>query len=585
MKQQETKKFQGLTNLLSYSKRYKGSLITVGVLALTGAIFILLGPKQIETITNLIIEGMDTGIDLERISKVGITLVIIYIIGFGINYAKQFIMASITQRLNNQLRTEIDQKINRLPLSYFDEVSFGDVLSRVTNDVDTIGKTLNNSIPTIVTSITLLVGSLFMMVTSNLTLAIIIVTITLLGFTIVKLITKKSQPYFNKQQQVLGDMSGFVEEAYTGHTIIKVYNASDDINDEFSEINDKLTNYGKKAHFLSGIMTPLISFIGNLSYVAVAIVGSKMVVSGSIEFGVVVAFTMYIRQFNNPLSQLTQVVTDLQTASAASIRVRDFMNEEEISSDISSPEILDHVEGNINFNHVSFGYDPNKPIIKDFSCNVVAGQKIAIVGPTGAGKTTLVNLLMRFYDVTSGDIKIDGTSIFKITKENLRNQFGMVLQDTWIFEGTVYDNLVYSIPNIDIETVEKACKRVGIDHFINSLPNGYDTILDETTSLSEGQKQQFTIVRAMLKNAPLLILDEATSSIDTRTELIIQNAMDELMKGRTSFVIAHRLSTIKDADLILVMKDGNVIESGTHDELLEQRTFYYNLYNSQFQTA
>lgn len=585
MKQQETKKFQGLTNLLSYSKRYKGSLITVGVLALTGAIFILLGPKQIETITNLIIEGMDTGIDLERISKVGITLVIIYIIGFGINYAKQFIMASITQRLNNQLRTEIDQKINRLPLSYFDEVSFGDVLSRVTNDVDTIGKTLNNSIPTIVTSITLLVGSLFMMVTSNLTLAIIIVTITLLGFTIVKLITKKSQPYFNKQQQVLGDMSGFVEEAYTGHTIIKVYNASDDINDEFSEINDKLTNYGKKAHFLSGIMTPLISFIGNLSYVAVAIVGSKMVVSGSIEFGVVVAFTMYIRQFNNPLSQLTQVVTDLQTASAASIRVRDFMNEEEISSDISSPEILDHVEGNINFNHVSFGYDPNKPIIKDFSCDVVAGQKIAIVGPTGAGKTTLVNLLMRFYDVTSGDIKIDGTSIFKITKENLRNQFGMVLQDTWIFEGTVYDNLVYSIPNIDIETVEKACKRVGIDHFVNSLPNGYDTVLDETTSLSEGQKQQFTIVRAMLKNAPLLILDEATSSIDTRTELIIQNAMDELMKGRTSFVIAHRLSTIKDADLILVMKDGNVIESGTHDELLEQRTFYYNLYNSQFQTA
>lgn len=585
MKQQETKKFQGLTNLLSYSKRYKGSLITVGVLALTGAIFILLGPKQIETITNLIIEGMNTGIDLERISKVGITLVIIYIIGFGINYAKQFIMASITQRLNNQLRTEIDQKINRLPLSYFDEVSFGDVLSRVTNDVDTIGKTLNNSIPTIVTSITLLVGSLFMMVTSNLTLAIIIVTITLLGFTMVKLITKKSQPYFNKQQQVLGDMSGFVEEAYTGHTIIKVYNASDDINDEFSEINDKLTNYGKKAHFLSGIMTPLISFIGNLSYVAVAIVGSKMVVSGSIEFGVVVAFTMYIRQFNNPLSQLTQVVTDLQTASAASIRVRDFMNEEEISSDISSPEILDHVEGNINFNHVSFGYDPNKPIIKDFSCDVVAGQKIAIVGPTGGGKTTLVNLLMRFYDVTSGDIKIDGTSIFKITKENLRNQFGMVLQDTWIFEGTVYDNLVYSIPNIDIETVEKACKRVGIDHFVNSLPNGYDTVLDETTSLSEGQKQQFTIVRAMLKNAPLLILDEATSSIDTRTELIIQNAMDELMKGRTSFVIAHRLSTIKDADLILVMKDGNVIESGTHDELLEQRTFYYNLYNSQFQTA
>lgn len=494
-------------------------------------------------------------------------------------------MASITQRLNNQLRTEIDQKINRLPLSYFDEVSFGDVLSRVTNDVDTIGKTLNNSIPTIVTSITLLVGSLFMMVTSNLTLAIIIVTITLLGFTMVKLITKKSQPYFNKQQQVLGDMSGFVEEAYTGHTIIKVYNASDDINDEFSEINDKLTNYGKKAHFLSGIMTPLISFIGNLSYVAVAIVGSKMVVSGSIEFGVVVAFTMYIRQFNNPLSQLTQVVTDLQTASAASIRVRDFMNEEEISTDTNSPEILDHVEGNINFNHVSFGYDPDKPIIKDFSCDVVAGQKIAIVGPTGAGKTTLVNLLMRFYDVTSGDIKIDGTSIFNITKENLRNQFGMVLQDTWIFEGTVYENLVYSIPNINIDTVEKACERVGINHFINSLPNGYDTVLDETTSLSEGQKQQFTIVRAMLKNAPLLILDEATSSIDTRTELIIQNAMDELMKGRTSFVIAHRLSTIKDADLILVMKDGNVIESGTHDELLEQRTFYYNLYNSQFQTA
>ncbi|MEG0328504.1 MAG: ABC transporter ATP-binding protein [Erysipelothrix sp.] len=585
MKQQETKKFQGLTNLLSYSKRYKGSLIAVGILALTGAIFILLGPKQIESITNLIIEGMHTGIDLERISKVGITLVTIYVIGFAVNYAKQFIMASITQRLNNQLRTEIDQKINRLPLSYFDEVSFGDVLSRVTNDVDTIGKTLNNSIPTIVTSVTLLFGSLFMMVTSNLTLAIIIVTITLLGFTMVKFITKKSQPYFNKQQQVLGDMSGFVEEAYTGHTIIKVYNASDDANNDFSTINETLTNYGKKAHFLSGIMTPLISFIGNLSYVAVAIIGSKMVVSGSIEFGVVVAFTMYIRQFNNPLSQLTQVVTDLQTASAASIRVRDFMNEEEISHDTMNPQVLDNIDGNISFNHVSFGYDPNKPIIKDFSCEVTAGQKIAIVGPTGAGKTTLVNLLMRFYDATSGDIKIDGTSIFKVTKENLRNQFGMVLQDTWIFEGTVYENLVYSIPNIDMDIVKKACSKVGIAHFIDSLPNGYDTILDETTSLSEGQKQQFTIVRAMLKNAPLLILDEATSSIDTRTELIIQSAMDELMKGRTSFVIAHRLSTIKDADLILVMKDGNVIESGTHNQLLEQKTFYYDLYNSQFQAS
>lgn len=579
----QKKKFEGISNLMEYSSRFKKTLITVLVLAVVGAVFILLGPKQIETITNLIVDGMGSTIDLEAITKVGITLVIIYIIGYGINYLKHYIMAGFTQTLNDQLRTQISEKISRLPLSYFNKVSYGDVLSRVTNDVDTVGKTLNNSIPTIISSITLLVGSLIMMFSSNAKLALSVVLITLGGFVIVKFVTKKSQPYFDQQQEILGDMSGYVEEAYTGHTIIKVYNNVDNTIKEFGDINHDLTSVGKKAHFLSGIMGPLMSFIGNLSYVAVAILGAKMVVEGQIGFGVVVAFTMYIRQFNNPLSQLAQIVTDLQTASAASLRIRNLMDEEEIEAEADNLEVLTDVQGDVIFEDVYFGYDADKPIIKDFSTTVKKGQKIAIVGPTGAGKTTLINLLMRFYDVTSGDIKIDNTSIFNIPKENLRDQFGMVLQDTWIFEGTVRENLVYSMKGISQETIELACEKVGINHYIESLPKGYDTVLDDTTSLSEGQKQQFTIVRAMLKNAPLLILDEATSSIDTRTELIIQNAMDQLMEGRTSFVIAHRLSTIKDADNILVMKDGNIIENGTHDELIEQETFYYDLYNSQFQ--
>lgn len=584
MNKNKKKRFEGLKELAKYSANFKKSLVLVGILALVGAVFILLGPKQIEKITDMIVAGMGGTIDSAAISKVGITLVTIYILGYGINYLKQFTMASITQKLNDHLRTQISEKLSRLPLSYFNKVSYGDVLSRVTNDVDTIGKTLNNSIPTIVTCVTLLVGSFIMMITTNVTLALTVVGITLVGFTAVKLITKKSQPYFNAQQEKLGDMSGFVEEAYTGHTTIKVYNAKDEFGKEFKDINDNLSNLGKKAYFLSGIMAPLMTFIGNVSYVAVAIFGAKMVVEGKIGFGVVVAFTMYIRQFNNPLSQLTQVVTELQTASAASLRVRNLMNEEEIPAEESNLATLSDVQGNVDFEHVYFGYNKDVPIIKDFTQSFNHGQKIAIVGPTGAGKTTLVNLLMRFYDVTDGDIRIDDESIFAIPRSNLRDQFGMVLQDTWIFQGTVLENLVYSMKNVSMQQVEAACEKVGISHYINSLPKGYDTVLDETTTLSEGQKQQFTIVRAMLKNAPLLILDEATSSIDTRTELIIQEAMDHLMKGRTSFVIAHRLSTIKDADNILVMKDGNIIESGTHDELIAEKTFYYDLYTSQFKS-
>lgn len=582
MNKAKTANYKGLKAIWAHSKPYKKSIVMVLILAFVGAVFILIGPKQIGTITNLIAEGMYTTIDSKKIGQIGMTLLIIYGVGFIINYLKRYIMADVTQKINNDLRNEISEKVNKLPLAYLDRVSYGDVLSRVTNDVSTIGQTLNQSLPTIISSVTLLIGSFLMMVLTNLTLAVATVFVSLVGFALIKILVKYAQPFYNQQQKEIGDINGYVEEIYSGHNVIKAYNAVNQVEKDFSKINEQLYRNGWKAQFLSGIMTPLMSFVGSLSYVVVCVLGSALVLAGKIEFGVVVAFTIYVRQFNNPLSQLTQIVGDLQAASAAAERIQEFLQEKELADESQKTTRLKNVKGDVDFNHISFGYYPDKIIIKDFSSQVTAGQKIAIVGPTGAGKTTIINLIMRFYEVNSGSIEIDGIDTKDVPRSNVQDQFSMVLQDTWIFEGSVLENIVYNQKNIPLDTVIYACKKVGIDHFIRTLPQGYDTILDDTTSLSEGQKQQMTIARAMVKNAPLLILDEATSSIDTRTEQVIQKAMDELMIGRTSFVIAHRLSTIRNADTILVMKDGDIIESGTHDSLMAQDGFYKELYNSQF---
>lgn len=582
MNKAKTANYKGLKAIWAHSKSYKKSIVMVLILAFVGAVFILIGPKQIGTITNLIAEGMYTTIDSKKIGQIGMTLLIIYGVGFIINYLKRYIMADVTQKINNDLRNEISEKVNKLPLAYLDRVSYGDVLSRVTNDVSTIGQTLNQSLPTIISSVTLLIGSFLMMVLTNLTLAVATVFVSLVGFALIKILVKYAQPFYNQQQKEIGDINGYVEEIYSGHNVIKAYNAVNQVEKDFSKINEQLYRNGWKAQFLSGIMTPLMSFVGSLSYVVVCVLGSALVLAGKIEFGVVVAFTIYVRQFNNPLSQLTQIVGDLQAASAAAERIQEFLQEKELADESQKTTRLKNVKGDVDFNHISFGYYPDKIIIKDFSSQVTAGQKIAIVGPTGAGKTTIINLIMRFYEVNSGSIEIDGIDTKDVPRSNVQDQFSMVLQDTWIFEGSVLENIVYNQKNIPLDTVIYACKKVGIDHFIRTLPQGYDTILDDTTSLSEGQKQQMTIARAMVKNAPLLILDEATSSIDTRTEQVIQKAMDELMIGRTSFVIAHRLSTIRNADTILVMKDGDIIESGTHDSLMAQDGFYKELYNSQF---
>lgn len=573
---------RGLKNLAKYSKPYKVPIIIVLVLAILGAVFVLIGPKQLETITDLIVQGMETVIDLNAIAKIGITLLIIYGIGFIVNYMKRYLMAGVTQRLNDDLRNQIAVKINKLPLAYFDKVSYGDVLSRVTNDIDTIGRTLNQSLPTIITSITLIVGSLVMILLTNIPMTLAAVGVSLIGFFLVRVLARKSQPFFNRQQNEIGNLNGYIEEYYSGQNIVKAYNATNKIENEFSDINTTLYNNGWKAHFFSGIMTPFMSFIGTLSYVIVSVLGALLVLRGQIGFGVIVAFIVYVRQFNNPLSQLSQIVGEVQTAVAASNRINEFLDAEEMEDESHKEDKLQNVEGRVEFDHVKFGYLPEQIIVKDFSSSASPGQKIAIVGPTGAGKTTMINLLMRFYELNSGQIIIDGVSADSVPRSNVRDQFSMVLQDTWIFEGTVLENIVYSEENVPFEKVVEASKKVGIDHFVRTLPNGYHTVLDDTTTLSEGQKQQITIARAIIKNAPLLILDEATSSVDTRTEQIIQSAMDELMEGRTSFVIAHRLSTIRNADMILVMRDGDIIETGTHDELMADEGFYYELYNSQF---
>ncbi|MTL87409.1 ATP-binding cassette domain-containing protein, partial [Turicibacter sanguinis] len=529
------------------------------IFSIVGTILTLIGPDKLSEVTDLITAGLMTGIDLDAVEDLCLLLVYMYGASFILSYFQGFIMNTVTQKVAKSLRTQISEKINRLPLRYFDSTSYGDILSRVTNDVDSIAQTLNQSVGNLVSAITLFFGSLFMMFITNAWMAITAILSTVIGFILMMFIMSKSQKYFIRQQRDLGLMNGHVEEIYSGHNIVKVYNDEAKAKAKFDEINEDLYESVWRSQFLSGLMMPLMSFIGNFGYVAVCIVGASLAMNEVITFGVIVAFMVYIRLFTQPLSQIAQAMTSLQQTAAASERVFEFLEEPEMQQENGKINDFTVSKGEVEFKHVHFGYHADRTIINDFSVTTKPGQKVAIVGPTGAGKTTMVNLLMKFYEANSGEILIDGMSINQLTRHNVHDLFGMVLQDTWIFEGTIRENIVYSMKNVSDEEVEKACKAVGIHHFIKTLPKGYETILNDKANLSAGQKQLITIARAMVENAPLLILDEATSSVDTRTEILIQEAMDKLMRGRTSFVIAHRLSTIKNANLILVMNHGDII--------------------------
>jgi len=583
-----------MTKLMAYCKQYLPAIIFSLAAAAAGTILQIIGPDQLKNLTNEIMKGLPAmvngapvlgTIDMNAVLKIGWTLAVFYSVSLLLNYIQSLVMATITQVISKKMRTDISRKMNRLPLKYFDSVSTGDVLSRVTNDVDAIGQTLNQSVGTLISAITMLVGSLVMMFFNSWILALTAVGSSVIGFSFMMLIMKQSQKYFKQQQTELGQINGLIEEVYTGHNVVKVYNGSREAKDAFENSNRSLYSSAWKSQFLSGLMTPVMSFVGNFGYVAVCVVGAALAMEGKITFGVIVAFMLYIRLFTQPLSQISQAMNNLQRTAAASERVFEFLDEEELENESEKKNVLTDVKGTVEFRNVRFGYTPNKPVINNFSAKIDAGQKVAIVGPTGAGKTTMVNLLMRFYETDGGEILIDGVPVNQVPRENVHAQFSMVLQDTWIFEGTIRENIIYSKQGVTEEDVINACKTVGLHHFIMTLPKGYDTILNDKASLSEGQKQLITIARAMIQNAPLLILDEATSSVDTRTERMVQTAMDQLTKGRTSFVIAHRLSTIKDADLILVMKDGDIIESGSHEELLSKNGFYAQLYNSQFEAA
>lgn len=522
-------------------------------------------------------------VDTDRILVIALTLVAFYALSYILSAAQSWIMATITQRISKQMRSDISHKINRLPMWFYNRTTTGDVLSRVTNDVDMIGQSLNQSIGNLLTAVILFVGSLFMMLITNGWMTLTAVAASLIGFAVMTAIMSRSQKYFTRQQRHLGEINGHIEEIYAGHTVVKAYNGEDAAQKTFDEMNTKLCDSGFKAQCLSGLMMPIMNFIGNLGYVAVCVVGGALALNGKIGFGVIVAFMMYVRYFTQPLSQIAQSVQSLQSAAAAGERVFEFLEAEEMENEDGKLSDIGKVSGNVEFDHVKFGYeDSDKIVIHDFSASAKPGQKIAIVGPTGAGKTTMVNLLMRFHELKSGEIRIDGIPTSKMKRETVHSQFCMVLQDTWLFEGTVRENLVYCTEGVSDQKMQEACRAVGLDHFIRTLPHGYDTVLNDQVNLSQGQKQQLTIARAMIADKPMLILDEATSSVDTRTEQQIQSAMDKLMENRTSFVIAHRLSTIKNSDLILVLKDGDIIESGTHEELLNKGGFYAELYNSQF---
>ncbi|HIZ04028.1 MAG TPA: ABC transporter ATP-binding protein/permease [Candidatus Borkfalkia avistercoris] len=588
---------KAMAKLLAFVKPFLALVIVALVFAVAGTVLNLIGPNILSDLTDLVSGafsylpemGIDEifEIDMQEVFRLCMTLVAVYGAGLVCSYVQGLLMASVTQKNSRNLRTAISEKINRLPLKYYDSNSIGDVLSRVTNDVDTIGQTLNQSVTTFVTAIVMLVGSIVMMFVTNWIMALTAIAASLVGFAFTFLIMGRSQKYFARQQAYLGEINGHIEETYAGHNVVKAYNAEHKVKKVFNDINYKLYTSAWKSQFLSGLMMPLMSFIGNLGYVAVCVVGAVLVAEGQIAFGTVIAFTLYVRLFTSPLQQLSQAFTSMQSAAAASERVFEFLEEKELSDESGKTRALlpSEVRGDVSFEHVRFGYDPDRIIIHDFSAEAKSGQKIAIVGPTGAGKTTMVNLLMRFYELDGGSIKIDGIPTSELTRENVHDLFCMVLQDTWLFEGTIRENVVYSKENVTEEDVVRACKAVGLHHYVMTLPKGYDTVLDDKANLSAGQRQLVTIARAMIENAPMLILDEATSSVDTRTEVLIQRAMDKLTEGRTSFIIAHRLSTIKNADLILVMKDGDIIEKGNHEELLAKNGFYADLYNSQFDPA
>ncbi len=576
---------QSMGDLLLYCKPFMTVTLIALICEVGSVITRLIGPNMIRNITNLISEGIMGAIDMNAIGRACIVLGILYGVGTVMSFVTGLILTVVTQKVNKGLRNEISLKINKLPVAFFQKTTIGDILSRVTNDVDLIGRTMQRSVVSLISAIATFFGSIVMMVYTNWVLALVAIASSLIGFSFMFRITKMSQKYFKARQKWLGDMNGHVEEIYTGQKIVKLFNAEEKEKNKFDALNEGMYVSDWKSQFFSGLMQPLMGFVGNFGYVCVCVAGAVMTMKGYIDFGVIVAFMMYVRQFSSPLSQLAQSVTSLQSTAAASERVFDFLKAEEMEDESHKKNDLSGVKGDVEFSHVHFGYTPDKIIIKDFSEHVLPGQKVAIVGPTGAGKTTMVNLLMRFYELDEGEIRIDGVPTTQLSRDEIHSIFGMVLQDTWLFEGTIRDNITYGKTGITEEQLIKVAKAAGIYHFVRSLPNGFDTVLDDKMSISAGQKQLMTIARAMIENAPMLILDEATSSVDTRTEIMIQKAMDNLTKGRTSFVIAHRLSTIKNADKILVMNAGDIVESGTHEELLALNGFYAQLYNSQFETA
>ncbi len=576
-----------LNDLSAYMRRSLGVVILALVLAALSAVLTIIGPDQIGKIATLMSDGLLGGIDLAAVARVGILLAVIYGLSALFGFIQHYIMASVTLKMSYRMRAELSEKINRVPQKYFNFHAQGDILSRITNDVSTLQQGLTNSLPTIISAATQFLGCLIMMFVTEWRLALAALGITLVGLLLVVLIMSRSQKYFTARQESLGKLNGYVEEMYSGHEVVRISRAEKPVGKTFDTLNDAVYDANWRSQFLSGVMQPLMNVIGNLSYVAVCVLGSILAIQGIIDIGVIVSFILYVRLFTSPLTQIAQGMTNLQTASASAHRIFDFLASEEMPDESKKPELPRPVRGEVDFEHVRFSYpdSPDKIIIKDFSAHVAPGQKVAIVGPTGAGKTTMVNLLMRFYEISDGCIRIDGVPSSELSREDVHKLFGMVLQDTWLFEGTVRENLVYNLPDVTDEQLSRVCRACGLDKFVRSLPNGFDTVLSESTSISAGQKQLLTIARAMLQNAPMLILDEATSSVDTRTELLIQRAMDKLTENRTSFVIAHRLSTIKNADLILVMKDGDVIESGTHETLMQRNGFYAALYNSQFEQA
>lgn len=584
-----------MKKLVHFCRHYIPAIIVALVLGAIGTVCQIVGPDKLKDMTNEIAKGLPAlvngkpvlgAIDMDAVTHIAWLLVALYVGYAVLCYVQSWMMANVTQRTAQELREAISVKINKLPLRYFDKVSYGDVLSRITNDVDAIGQTLGQSVGSLITSVTLFVGALIMMFYNNVIMTVCAIASSLVGLLIMGAIMKVSQKYFSRQQIALGDVNGHVEEMYAGHTVVKAYCGEADSIRVFEKYNGDLYDSGWKSQFLSGLMMPLMNFVGNFGYVVVCVVGAVLAMDGKIEFGVIVAFMMYIRLFTQPLSQFAQAFQNLQRCAAASERVFSFLEEPEMADESDKQALLGvngkPVRGDVEFSHVKFGYDPSKTIINDFSASVKSGQKVAIVGPTGAGKTTMVNLLMRFYEISGGSIAIDGVDTKSVPRWNVHDQFSMVLQDTWAFRGTVRENIAYSKPGVTDKQIEDACKAVGLHHYIMSLPNGYDTVLDDKATLSQGQKQLLTIARAMVEDAPILILDEATSSVDTRTEELIQKAMDALTVDRTSFVIAHRLSTIRDADMILVMNHGDIVESGTHEELLAKGGFYADIYNSQF---